>query len=119
MLKKTIIFTDFNGEEQQEDFYFNLSRAEIIEMDVEYKGGLKTMIERIVAEKDAKAIFAIFKDIISKSIGKKSDDGRKFIKSKEIVEDFMETDAYSELILELSQDANAAATFINGIIPKK
>jgi len=117
MLKKTITFTDFNGEEQKEDFYFNISRAEAIEWDSEHKGGMKAVLERLIAEKDGKAIYAIFKDLIRRSIGKKSDDGRRFIKTEEIINDFMETDAYSVLLLELSQDANAAAAFVKGITP--
>lgn len=117
MLKKTIKFTDYDGNERTEDFYFNLSKAEITEMELTQTGGLVRLIEKIVAEQDSKRIIEIFKDLILRSYGEKSPDGRRFIKNKEIQEAFSQTEAYSELFMELATDADAAADFVNGIIP--
>lgn len=118
MLKKPITYTDYDGNTRTEDFYFNLTKAEITEMQVSVDGGLTKMIERIIAAKDAKQIVAIFKDIILRSYGEKSADGRRFIKSPELSEAFSQTEAYVQLFEELSSDADAAAAFVNGIIPK-
>lgn len=117
MLKKTITYTDYNGVERTEDHYFNLSKAEIMEMELSTTGGLTEMIQRIVAAKDAPAIVKIFKDLILKAYGEKSADGKRFIKSEEISEAFSQTEAYSQLFMELATDADAAAAFVNGIIP--
>lgn len=118
MLKKTITFTDYNDVEQTEDFYFNLSKAELTEMELSTKGGLVKMIEEIVEAEDNKEIVAIFKDLIIKSVGVKSRDGRRFVKNDEVRDDFLQTEAYSVLFIELASDAKAAAAFVNGITPK-
>ena len=117
MLKKTITYHDYNGVEYTQDFYFNLSKAEIMEMEMGTTGGLAEMITTIVAAQDAPAIIKIFKDLILKSYGEKSADGKRFIKSDEISTAFTQTEAYSELFMELATDAEAAAAFVNGIIP--
>ena len=117
MLKKTITFTDYNGNSRTEDFYFNLTKAEITEMEMGTTGGMAEMIKRIVAAQDAPAIIKIFKKLILKAYGVKSPDGRRFIKSKELSEEFSQTEAYSELFMELAQDAEKAAEFVNGIVP--
>lgn len=117
MLKKTIKYTDYNGTEREEDFYFNLSRAEVMEMELSTSGGMDKLIERITNEQDSAKIIAIFKDIILKSVGKKSLDGRRFEKSQEIRDDFAQTEAYSELFMELGTNDVAAADFIKGILP--
>ena len=117
MLKKTITYHDYNGVEYTQDFYFNLSKAEIMEMEMGTTGGLAEMITKIVAAQDAPAIIKIFKDLILKSYGEKSADGKRFIKSDEISTAFTQTEAYSELFMELATDAEAAAAFVNGIIP--
>ena len=119
MLKKTIKFTDYNGEEREEDFYFNMTRAEIAEMEMSVPGGFSAMVERISKEKDTKSIVSVFKDLILRSYGKRSDDGRRFIKSKELSEEFSQTEAYSELFMELASDATSAAAFVNGITPQE
>ncbi len=118
MIKKTITYKDFNDNERTEDFYFNLSRAEAIEMELTTTGGLTDKINKIIAAQDMPSMIKIFKEIILKAHGEKSDDGRRFIKSDELSEAFSQTNAYSELFMELSTDAEAAAAFINGIIPK-
>lgn len=117
MLKKTISYTDYDGNKRVEDHYFNLSKAELSEMELSIDGGLASMLKRIVAADDRPAIIKIFKDIILKSYGEKSPDGKRFIKSEEMSTAFSQTEAYTELFMELSSDADAAAAFINGIIP--
>lgn len=118
MLKKTIKYTDFNGVDREEDFYFNLTEAELAEMNLMTKGGLKGYLEAIINTQNTPAIAELFKTIINKAYGVKSPDGRKFTKSPEILEDFIYTQAYSNLYMSLIADADAAANFVNGIIPK-
>lgn len=117
MLKKTIKYTDYNGVEREEDFYFNLSKAEIAEMELEIPGGMTAMLQRITAAKDTPSLVKIFKDLILRSYGEKSADGKRFIKSAELKESFSQTEAYSELFMELATNADSASAFINGIIP--
>lgn len=117
MLKKTITYKDYNGVERTEDKYFNLSKAEIMEMEMSTAGGFAEMVQGIVKAQDAPAIMKIFKDIILKSYGEKSPDGKRFIKSKELSDEFSQTEAYSDLFMELCTNAEASAAFINGIIP--
>lgn len=117
MLKKTIKYTDYNGEEQTEDFYFNLSKAELTEMELSTTGGYGEMLQGIVAAEDHTKLVPIIKDIIFKSYGEKSDDGKRFIKSPELSTAFSQTEAYSELFMEIATDADASAAFVNGIIP--
>lgn len=117
MLKKTITYTDYNGAERKEDFYFNLTKAEIMEMEMSISGGLTEMINRIVAAQDAPAIVKIFKELVLKAYGIKSPDGKRFIKSEELATEFAQTEAYSQLFMELATDADAASAFVNGIVP--
>lgn len=117
MIKKTVKYVDYNGVERVEDFYFNLNKAEITEMELSIDGGLTKMIEDIVASNDNKQIVGLFKEILLKSYGEKSKDGKRFVKSKEMAEAFAQTEAYSELFIELALDAQAAADFFNGILP--
>lgn len=117
MLKKTITYNDYNNVERTEDFYFNLTKAEIMEMEMGTTGGLAEMIQRIVAAQDAPAIIKIFKDLVLKAYGEKSPDGKRFVKSKELSEAFEQTEAYSILFMELATDDKKAAEFINGIVP--
>lgn len=117
MLKKTITYKDYNGNERTEDFYFNLTNAEVTEMEMSTAGGLAEMINRVVAAQDAPAIIKIFKELILKAYGEKSADGRKFVKSEELSTAFSQTEAYSILFMELATDDKAAAAFVNGIVP--
>ena len=117
MLKKTIAYTDYNGVERTEDFYFNLTKAELMEMEMSTSGGLAEMIDRIVKAQDAPAIIKIFKDLVLKAYGVKSPDGKRFIKSEAIATEFAQTEAYSILFMELATDSDAAAAFVNGIVP--
>lgn len=118
MLKKTITYTDFNDEEVSEDFFFHLSKAEIVELEMSHQGGLSAALERIVATEDGKAIIAEFKNIILTSYGQKSLDGKRFVKNAALREEFESSEAYSTLFMELVMDAEVAAEFVNGIIPK-
>lgn len=117
MIKKTITYTDYNNVERTENFYFNLSKAEVMEMEMGTDGGMAESIRKIVDAKDAPAIIRVFKDLVLKAYGVKSDDGRRFIKSKELSDGFSQTEAYSQIFMELATDADAAAKFVNGIVP--
>ncbi len=117
MLKKTITYEDYDGNKRTEDFYFNLSKAEILEMEMGVSGGMTQMLDRIVAEQDSEKIIKTFKEIILKAYGEKSPDGKRFIKSEELSTAFSQTEAFSQLFMELATDADAAAKFVNGIIP--
>ena len=118
MYKKTMTYTDYDGNERTEDFFFNLTRAECIKLQLGTDGGLEKMLQNIIAEQDIPRIIPIFEQIILDSYGEKSPDGKRFIKSKELSEAFSQTEAYSDLFMELASDANAATAFINGIVPK-
>ena len=115
---KVSTYKDYNDNERTEDFYFNLSEAEAMEMELSASGGLTETIRRIVAAQDAPSIIKIFKDLILRAYGEKSLDGKRFIKSEEISTAFSQTEAYSELFMELATNADAAAEFVNAVIPK-
>ena len=117
MLKKTITYNDYNGVERTEDFYFNLTKAEVLEMEMSATGGLAEWIKRVVAAQDQPAIIKLFKDLILKAYGEKSADGRRFMKSEELKDSFAQTEAYSILFMELATDADKASEFVNGIVP--
>ena len=117
MRKETITYTDYNGVERTENFYFNLSKAEVLEMEMSTEGGLAERIQSIVDAKDQPAIIKIFKDLILKAYGEKSADGKRFVKSEEISIAFSQTEAYSILFMKLATDADAAAQFVNDIVP--
>lgn len=117
MLKKTITYTDYNGTERTEDFYFNLSKAEVTEMEMSIDGGMVEMINKIVAAKSAPEIIAVFKKLILQAYGEKSPDGKRFIKSEELSVAFSQTEAYSNLFMELATNDVEAANFVNGIMP--
>ena len=119
MLKLSRTYIDFNNMSRTEDFYFNLTEAEVTEMELSVDGGLVEMINRITAAKDGKQIIALFKDIVLRAYGEKSADGRRFVKNQEIRDAFAQTQAYSDLFMELATDAKKAAEFVNGIVPTK
>lgn len=112
-------YEDFNENMREEDFLFNLTEAEISEMEMSVDGGLDKMIDRIMKAQDMPSLIKLFKEIIAKAYGVKSDDGRKFMKSPEILADFVSTNAYSQLFMELATNDVTAANFLNGIVPKE
>jgi hypothetical protein len=117
MLKKVITYEDFDGNSRTEDFYFNLSKTELTEMDANADGGLAELLRRIVAAGNTKELFATFKQIILSSYGAKSDDGKRFFKSAEISQDFIASPAFDILFMELVTDDVVAAEFIKGVLP--
>lgn len=118
MLKKAITYVNWNDEKVTEEFYFNLSKAELAEMEMTHKGGLEAHLKEIVEAENAKEVLGFLKLIVHKAVGKRSEDGRKFIKNDDIRSDLFDTGAYDELFMELMTDENEAARFIVGIIPK-
>lgn len=118
MIKKTITFTDYDGNERTEDYWFNISKAELVELENSVKGGLKKILEKAVQEKDGPKIMSIFKEIILKAYGVKSNDGRRFMKDPDITRDFIETEAYVNLFMELATDEKAGNAFMEGVLPK-
>ena len=119
MYKKTIPYEDFNGVERTEDFYFNLMESEVAELQMSNKAGLDQVIQELIRTQDMPAIIELFKKVILMSYGEKSVDGKRFIKSKELTEAFCQTNAYSNLFMELATNEKAAIEFINGITPKE
>ena len=117
MLKKTMTYTDFEGVTRTEDFYFNLTQAEVAEMELSVDGGLTKLINRITAAKEGRQIINLFKDFVLRAYGVKSDDGRRFIKNQEVRDAFAQTQAYSDLFMELATDSKFAAEFVAGVIP--
>lgn len=117
MLKKTITYQDMDGNDITEDFYFNLNKAEITEMELSHEGGYSEYLKRVIESKDGGEIIGAFKEIIKASVGRRSEDGKRFIKSEEITNEFLQTDAYSVLFMDLVTNADAAAEFVRGISP--
>lgn len=117
MFKKDIEYTDYNGNKRKEAFYFNLSKAELMEMELSTSGGFQQYINRIINAQDTPQLVKVFKELILKSYGEKSDDGKRFIKNDEIRDAFSQTEAYSELFMELATNTEAATEFVNHVIP--
>lgn len=117
MIKKTVTYTDYNGVERTEDFYFNLSKAEVSEMELSTTGGFAEMLQKIIDAKDQATIIKVFKEVVLKAYGVKSPDGRRFIKTQELTDEFVQTEAYSDIFMELAFDAEAASVFVKGILP--
>lgn len=117
MFKKTIKYTDYKGNEREEDFYFNLSKAELVEMELTQKGGMSEYLERITKAQTKDELILWFKKIVLAAYGEKSEDGRRFIKSKEIAEAFSQTEAFTQFYMELITDEKKAAEFVNAVVP--
>lgn len=121
MLKKTIVYHDYDGNERSENFYFNLSKAEVMEMEFSFAGGMTNVIEQMVNTQDTARIMELFKKIIMAAYGEKSADGKRFMKigpdGRRLAEGFVETEAYSELFMELVSDPKKFADFIAAVIP--
>ena len=117
MLKKTITYTDYDGNERTEDFYFNLSRAEVTAMEMSTEGGIQKSLGKIISDQDGKGTVDVIRNLILTAYGEKSLDGKRFIKSPELSDAFSHTEAFSDLFMELLTDADLAAAFVNGILP--
>lgn len=117
MVVEKIKYTDFNGIEREEEFMFNLTEAEITEMELTTDGGLSDSIKKIIAAQDTPQVIKVFKMLLLKSYGEKSADGRRFVKSEKLSEEFSQTNAYSQLFMKLATDDKAAVVFIKGIMP--
>lgn len=117
MLKKTITYTDFNGEERTEDFYFNLTKADLIKKEMMTKGGYRERLESVGKSNNGALIMSVFTELIQDSYGIKSEDGKHFAKSPEIAQDFMQSAAYDTFFMKLVTDADEAIAFTRGIMP--
>lgn len=117
MFKKKITYTDYNGQERTEDFYFNLSRSELIMLESTTPGGYAAMLQRIIDSKDQRQLMNEFTNLIKMSYGVKSDDGKHFIKNEEVVNDFLNSAAFDQMFLEFFTEENAASDFANGVLP--
>jgi hypothetical protein len=118
MLKKSITYTDFNGDKHTEDFYFNLTKTELTELEHSFDSGLEARLRHIVETQDEGALIQAFKKIILASYGQRSEDGKRFIKTEQMREEFTQTAAYDVLFMELATDDKAAAAFVTGILPQ-
>lgn len=116
MLKKTVTYEDWDGNTRKEDLYFNLTTSELMEMELTTAGGMEKKLQRIVDAQDRETIVKMFKEIILKAYGEKSDDGKRFMKSEEISRAFSETPAYDQIFIELITDEKAAEAFVNGLV---
>lgn len=116
MIMKTVNYKDFNGEERTEKFYFHLGKVELAKLDVSKKGGIKKYIEKIVEENDVEKIVELFIEVIDKAYGVKSEDGKRFIKSQELTEAFIQSAAYDQLVVSVMSEENAAQAFIKGVV---
>jgi len=116
MIAKTITYVDYNGDEQTETFYFNLSKRELLQMQMSKHGGYDTFIKKIIAAEDFNTVFNELESMVKKSYGVKTPDGR-FIKNNDLLAEFMSTEAYNDLIFELATNADEATKWVNGLIP--
>jgi hypothetical protein len=116
MIKKTMTYKDYDGNQRTEDFWFNLTKAEVAKLEFGTTGGITKMIERIVQEQDAKRILEVFEDLICRSYGKKSPDGKRFVKTKEQTDEFLQTEAYSDLFIEFMNNPDEFSQFFDGVL---
>ena len=119
MLARKIKYTNLNGEERERTFYFHFSKSEVMEMELSKEGGFEVFIQRIIDTRDQQELVRMFRDLIQKSYGIKSDDGEQFIKNEKVLNEFVQSEAYSELYMELATNTDAAIEFINGIFPQQ
>ena len=119
MYKETITYVDYNGNEWTEDFRFNLSKADLYKLNFKHGGDFEAFLNKLMEDKDYEGMYSLFEEILTSAYGIKSEDGKRFIKSKEISEEFTQTAAYSELIAKLMDDENYLINFINEVIPRQ
>ena len=118
MLKKTITYTDYDGMQRTEDFWFNLSKTELTKLDAELPGGVLGVLRKIIDKKDRKALVDFIETLILRSYGEKTLDGKRFVKTPDMAEEFMQTPAYDELFMSILSDTDSQTSFINGVIPQ-
>ena len=118
MYKITETYTDYDDNQRPEDFYFNYSEAELTDLQFSVSGGLAGMIDKIIKTNDMPKLVELFRELIQKAYGEKSNDGRRFMKSPELTKEFTETVAYSQIYMRLATDSKAAQEFINKVVPK-
>lgn len=118
MLKKTITYTDYDGKARTEDFWFNLSKTELTKLDAELPGGVLGVLRKIIDKKDRKALVDFIETLILRSYGEKTLDGKRFVKTLDMAEEFMQTPAYDELFMSILSDTDSQTSFINGVIPQ-
>lgn len=116
MLIKTITYTDYNGAERTEKFYFNLTQTELLDLELDTPDGMEKLVKSLIEKNDNRAIIALVKKFLHKSYGVKSDDGKRLIKNDKVLEEFMQTEAYSKLFMELASDAEKSAAFFSGLV---
>lgn len=120
MLSQTVIYQDFNDNTQTDTLYFHLSEMEWLDLDMNaHEGKFKDVVEKAVRENDAKTMFNLFKQLVDKSYGRKSEDGRRFLKNADLLEEFKDSEAYNSFFVDLMSDINKAAAFFNGLMPNK
>lgn len=117
MYKITKKYEDYNGVEKEEDFYFNLTKADILKMELSEDGGMDKRLDRLIKTQDMKEAIKVFEGIMLMAYGVKTDDGR-FVKNDEIREKFVQSAAYSEIFMEIATDPEKAQAFVNGVVPK-
>ncbi len=118
MIKKTVTYKDFDGNERTEDFYFHLTEQELTDWELSIDGGLSGVLKRITKSTDTRKIMEIFKELLTRAYGVKTPDGRGFIKNQEVLDNFTCTQAFSDLYMELATDDKAASEFVNGVMPE-
>ena len=118
MYKITETYIDYDDNQRTEDFYFNYSEAELTDLQFSVSGGLAGMIDKIIKTNDMPKLVELFRELIQKAYGEKSNDGRRFMKSPELTKEFTETVAYSQIYMRLATDSKAAQEFINKVVPK-
>lgn len=118
MHKETIQYETYDGVPVEEDFYFNLSKAELMRMEMSQYGGMEALLQKIIKEQDSKRIYNMFEEIVQKAYGVKSDDGKQFIKNEEVLNKFVQSEAYSVLVMKMLEDADFSAKFVRNVFPK-
>jgi len=118
VIKQTVKYTDFNGQEQSQDFYFHLSRPELVRLEVSMEGGFQAYVQQIAQAEKMKELLEVFDKLLEMSYGKKSDDGQRFEKTPEMLAEFKSSPAYEKLWFDLATNAELGAAFINGVMPQ-
>lgn len=117
MYKITKKFEDFNGVEKEQDFWFHLSKADILKMELSEEGGMDKRLDKLVKTKDMKEAIKVFEGLLLMAYGVKTDDGR-FVKNDQVRAEFASSAAYSDIYFELATNPEAAQKFVEGVIPK-